>query len=341
MKIEIVDESKREAWESFINEQPKAIAWQSFKWFDVLKKHYNIDLYPIVAYKGNEIKGILPLYNLKKSHKKNLLMSVPFAVAGGIVSSDAESEKLLLNKAIELAAKYDNSSITFKQYKHKVEGPLTTDENYCNKELPLSTDLNKVWNEISEFNRQKVDGGKNFKYEVEYTSKNINEFYEFLFKHHQRKGIPCAGKSWIRDLVESGMYLIALLRYNGKIVAATMIKEFKDTISFPFSCTSDPNSEVFDLIYSLYWETIKKYSLEGTNICHSGRLPKSGEADQFRQGWGGTQYNYYYQYYPQTTQKTEYNVKRSGKRQMFEKVWKMTPQIITRVVGPSIVKRFP
>ena len=99
MKIEIVDESKREAWESFINEQPKAIAWQSFKWFDVLKKHYNIDLYPIVAYKGNEIKGILPLYNLKKSHKKNLLMSVPFAVAGGIVSSDAESEKLLL-KAI-------------------------------------------------------------------------------------------------------------------------------------------------------------------------------------------------------------------------------------------------
>ena len=183
--------------------------------------------------------------------------------------------------------------------------------------------------------------GKNFKYEVEYASKKINEFYDFLFKHHQRKGVPCTSKSWIRDLVESGMYLIALLRYNGKVVAATMVKEFKDTISFPFSCTSDPESKEFNLIYSLYWEIIKKYSLEGKNICHSGRLPKSGEADQFRQGWGGTQYNYYYQYYPQTTQKTEYNVKRSGKRQMFEKVWKMTPQIVTKVVGPLIVKRFP
>ncbi len=341
MKIEIVDESKREAWESFINEQPKAIAWQSYKWFDILKKHYNIDFYPIVAFKGNEIRGILPLYNLKRSHKKNLFMSVPFAVAGGIVSTDAESEKLLLDKAIELAGKQDNSNITLKQYKHKVDGPLTTDENYCNKELQLSTDFNKVWNEISEFNRQKVQEGKNFKYEVEFNSKKINEFYDFLFKHHQRKGVPCSSKSWIRDLVESGMYLITLLRYNGKIVAATMVKEFKDTISFPFSCTSAPESLEFNLIYSLYWEIMKKYSLEGKNICHSGRLPKSGKADKFRQGWGGTQYNYYYQYYPETILKTEYNVKRSSKRQMFEKVWRMTPQIVTKVVGPLIVKRFP
>lgn len=341
MRIEIVDESKREAWESFINEQPKAIAWQSYKWFDVLKKHYNIDFYPIVAFQGNEIRGILPLYNLKRSHKKNLLMSVPFAVAGGIVSTDAESEKLLLDKAIELAYQHDNSRITFKQYKHKIEGPLSIDENYCNKELPLNTDINIVWNQISDFNRQKVEQGKNFKYEVEHNSKKINEFYEFLFKHHQRKGIPCTGKSWISDLVESGMYSITMIRYNGKVAAATMVKEFKDTISFPFSCTSDPNSEVFNLVYSLYWEIIKKYSLEGVNICHSGRLPKSGEADQFRQGWGGIQYNYYYQYYPQTTQKTEYNVKRSSKRLMFEKVWKLTPQFVTKVVGPVIVRRFP
>lgn len=341
MRIEILDESKREAWESFINEQPKAIAWQSYKWFDVLKKHYQIDFHPVVAYEGNEIRGILPLYNLKIPFKKNILMSVPFAVAGGIVTTDAESEKLLLDKAIELAGQHDNCKITFKQYKHKVEGPLTTDENYFNKELSLNKDLNKVWSEISEFNREKVEEGKNFKYEVENPSKKINEFYNFLFKHHQRKGIPCTGKSWIRDLVESGMYSIAMLRHSGKVVAATMVKEFKDTISFPFSCTSDPNSKIFNLIYSLYWEIIKKYSLEGKNICHSGRLPKSGEADQFRQGWGGTMHNYYYQYFPQTVQKMEYSVKRGSKRQMFEKVWKMTPQIVTKVVGPLIVRRFP
>lgn len=341
MRIEIVDDSRRDEWEAFIDEQPKAIAWQSFKWYEVLRKHYQVKFYPIVVYNRNEIRGILPLYNLKTLFKKNILISVPFAVAGGIVSTDAESEKLLLDKAIEISGKNDNCRITFKQYKHKVEGALSTDENYCNKELALSTDLDKVWNEITEFNRKKVEEVKNFNYNVEYPSQNISEFYNFLFKHHQRKGIPCTAKSWIRDLVESGMYSIAVLRYNHKIVAATMVKEFKDTISLPFSCTSDPGSEVFNFIYALYWEIIKKFSLEGKNICHSGRLPKSGDADQFRQGWGGTQYNYYYQYHPMTTQKMEFNIKRNSKRQMFEKVWKITPSPVTKIIGPQIVKRFP
>ena len=120
-----------------------------------------------------------------------------------------------------------------------------------------------------------------------------------------------------------------------------MVKEFKDTISFPFSCTSKPESENFYLIYSLYWELIQKYSTEGKNIFHSGRLPKNGEADRFRQGWGGQMYNYYYQYYPETVQKTEFSVKRGSKRQMFEKVWKLTPSLITKYIGPKIVRRFP
>ena len=97
MNIEIISESKREQWESFINEHPKAIAWQSYNWYDILKKHYRIDFYPIVAYQGNQISGILPLYNLKIPYSKNVLYSVPFAVAGSIVSSDEESESILLN----------------------------------------------------------------------------------------------------------------------------------------------------------------------------------------------------------------------------------------------------
>ena len=341
MRIEIIDESRRHEWEAFIDEQPKAIAWQSYKWNDILKKHYILDFYPLAACEGNEIRGILPLYNLKTGRNKSVLMSVPFAVAGGIVSTDSESENLLLNKAIEIAKNTQNSRVTFKQYKHKLEAALSTDENYCNKELSLSNELDKVWNEISQYNRNKVEEGNNFKYEIEIPSNNINEFYNFLFKHHQRKGIPCTSKNWISDLVKSGMYSIAILRYNNKIAAATMVKEFKDTVSFPFSCTSSPDSEQFVLIYTLYWRIINKYALEGKNIFHSGRLPKTGNADKFRQGWGGKMYNYYYQYYPQSITKTEFNVKRSSKRRLFEKVWKITPTLITRYIGPKIVRRFP
>ncbi|MCJ7650920.1 MAG: hypothetical protein MUP85_20095, partial [Candidatus Lokiarchaeota archaeon] len=219
MRIEIANESIKDQWESFINENPKAIAWQSFKWFDILKKHYNIKFYPLVAFNNNDIAGILPLYYLKIPFANSILTSVPFAVAGGIVSSYEESEKLLLEKAIELSNSHENCKIIFKQYKHKVEGPLSTDENFCNKELTLSTNLENVWNEISELNRENIKLGEKNVYVIEHPSNNINEFHNFLFYHHQRKGIPCTGKSWIRDLVNSGMYSIALMKFDGKIVA--------------------------------------------------------------------------------------------------------------------------
>lgn len=341
MKIEIANENIVDRWEKFIDSNPRAIAWQSFKWLEILKKNYNVKFYPIVTLSGTEITGILPLYYLKIPFSKPILSSVPFAVAGGIVSNDEESERLLLDKAVELSKSYENSKIIFKQYKHKVAGRLSSDENFCNKELSLSTNSEKMWNEFAQSNRENIKLGEKNDFKIENPSNDISGFHNFLFNHHQRKGIPCTGKSWISDLVKSGMYSIAILRKNNKIVAATMVKEFKDTISFPFSCTSEPGSENFHLIYNLYWELIKSYANNGKNIFHSGRLPKSGQADAFRQGWGGQMHNYYYQYYPATNLRTEFIVKRSSKREAFEKLWKIAPSLITKTIGPMIVRRFP
>jgi len=341
MKIEIANENIVDRWEKFIDSNPRAIAWQSFKWLEILKKNYNVKFYPVVAISGSEITGILPLYYLKIPFSKPILSSVPFAVAGGIVSNDPESEKALLDKAIEISKTHEKSKIIFKQYKHKVTGQLSSDENFCNKELSLSTNSEKMWNEFAQSNKENIKFGEKTDFKIEHSSNDISGFHNFLFYHHQRKGIPCTGKTWISDLVKSGMYSIAILRKNNKIAAATMVKEFKDTISFPFSCTSDPGSEHFNLIYNLYWELIKSYSNKGKNIFHSGRLPKSGEADAFRQGWGGQMNNYYYQYYPATNLRTEFNVKRSSKREAFEKLWKIAPSPITKTIGPMIVRRFP
>jgi hypothetical protein len=341
MKIEIANESIMDRWENFIDSNPRAIAWQSFKWLDILKKNYNVKFYPIVALSGNEITGILPLYYLKIPFAKPILSSVPFAVAGGIVSNDTHTEKLLLEKAIEISKSHENCKIIFKQYKHKVIGQLSSDENFCNKELSLSTQTEKMWNEFDKSNKDNIKLGEKTDFKIEQYTNDISGFHNFLFYHHQRKGIPCTGKNWINDLVKSGMYSISILKKDNRIVAATMVKEFKDTISFPFSSTSDPGSENFHLIYNLYWELIKAHANKGKNIFHSGRLPKSGEADAFRQGWGGQIHNYYYQYYPATNLRTEFNVKRSSKREAFEKLWKMAPSTIAKIVGPQIVKRFP
>lgn len=340
MEIKIIDDSQLSQWEQYVNQHPGSIAWQSMAWSDLLKKHYPSTFYPIVAQDDSGIRGILPLYYIKTRLNKGALISVPYAVAGGIVADDAEASTLLLNEAIRLAGQHDACRITLKQYKTKIEGDLLTDANYYNKELSLTTDLDALRGGFDDTNKRVLDDAENTTFDLEYPSTDIKGFFKVLIRHHHRRGVPCVSQRWITDLVDCGMYSIALLKQDGKIVGGTMVKEFKTTVSFPFSCVNGANRED-DVPYVLYWKLLSHFALKGMEIFHSGRIPRTNQADAYRLGWGGQEHGYFYQFHPNTGAKTEFSRKRGKKRQIVETCWKRLPQSAVKILGPQIVKEFP
>lgn len=341
MRTEIIDITKRDAWEQFIQDNPSSIAWQSYDWSTVLRRHYRFDFYPIAAYDNSKICGVLPIYHLRTARGKEQLISVPYAVAGGIVADHELAGKALLEKAMELSAKHNGCPVTLKQYKVKLDGPLRTDGHFYNKELDLARDPSVIWNGLENRNKLNVEDGDRRNFNLEYPCGDIQGFYKLLLRHHHVRGIPCVGKKWIEDLIAFKMYSIALLRSGSDLVAGTMIKEFKDTVSFPFTCSADGTERTGIPAYSLYWKLIQLFASKGKRIFHSGRIPVTEETDEYRLGWGGTKYNYYYQYYPNVAGTTEFERKRGRKREVFERVWKKIPEGIAGLVGPSIVKQFP
>jgi hypothetical protein len=137
------------------------------------------------------------------------------------------------------------------------------------------------------------------------------------------------------------MYSIAFLKHNGSIVAGTMIKKYKKTVSFPFTCIPDQTHKSYACVYDLYWKLITTFAEEGLEIFHSGRIPNSDQTDIYRLGWGGTKYTYYNQYYPRGESSTEYKTRRGGKRELLTALWKRLPLAMTRYIGPIIVRQFP
>lgn len=341
MNTRIIDDSMKGQWEEYVRKNPFAIAWQSCEWLDVLKKHYNFEFFPIAAFDNSEISGILPLYRLNTFFDKNILVSVPYAVAGGIVADNEDTSAALLNEAIGLYRKYNCSKIILKHYKKKIDADLATDDNFYNRELSLSAGVDDIWNNLHDTNKQCIEAADKHILSLEYPSGNIDLFFDLLLRHHHRMGVPCVGKKWIKSLVESGMYSIALLRKDNVLVAGTVVKVFKKTVSLPFTClpSGRPEAEIF--AYSLYWRLIKHFEAQGFEIFHSGRIPQNDQTNSYRLGWGGKKYGYYYQYYPDPGTRTEYSVKRGRKRKLFESVWKILPRFGVNMLGPHIVKHFP
>jgi hypothetical protein len=341
MEAIIINDKWQSDWDKFVHDNEFAIAWQSYEWSQVLKKHYQFGFYPLAACDGAKIRGILPLYRVKTFLAGEALISVPHAVAGGIVAENEEASRLLLDKAIALAQKYAVRNITLKQYKQKINGELRTDDHFYNRELALSKNTEALWGNLAEANKESIKAAEKYNLVLDYPSSNLGRFYQLLLKHHHHTGVPCVSREWIEDLVGLKLYSIALLKANGIIVAGTLVKEFKKTVSFPFTCVLDRSEKSMMFAYALYWELLQRFAAAGKEIFHSGRIPNTDGVDPYRLGWGGAKYNYYYQYYPNSTANTEFAVKRGRKRELLEACWKMAPQAITRLLGPRVVKQLP
>ena len=340
MEIKIIEEKLKRQWEEYVEKKP-TIAWQSYEWSTVVKKHYKVGFFPIAAFNRSEICGILPLYLIKNILGKSQLISVPYAVAGGIVADDPETESLLLQKAKELYERYHCSNITFKQYKTKINSDLRIDDNFYNRELDLSKSLDEMWKNLGEKNKKQIDATKRYDLKLIHPCNEIDRFYDLLLMHNKHSGIPCVSKKWIKDLIAFDMYSIAFLKMKNTTVAATMVKEHKKTVSFPFTSLPDMKAESMSFAYTLNWKLIERFKEQGKEIFHSGRIPKTDQTYEYRLGWGGKKYGYYYQYYPNTLSFAEYSRKRGRKREILTFLWKKFPVWVTRLIGPYVVKHYP
>ncbi len=343
MDAVIVPEQKKEDWNEFVYNHPDTISWHIYEFHKVIEGSYKTTYYPLGVYRGDEICGILPLYHVRTLRTKDLLISCPYVVAGGIVADDDDVRKALLDKAISLSEKHNSCQIILKQYKRKNDLDLVTDENFYNRELNLNQSEEELWNRLSQKNQEMIREAETHDLVLEYPSNDVKGFYDVVFAQHHAKGIPCPGMKWIQSKwnFEDYSYKIALLKSRGETVSVTMAKQFKKTVSLPYSAMlkQDEKHEMFT--YKLYWELIKRLSQEGIEIMHSGRIPNTDIVDAYRLGWGGVKNQYYYQYYPATCVQTEFAVKRGKKRQLFEKVWKRLPRGLVSLVGPAIVEQFP
>lgn len=335
----LADSSLRIEWDTYIEKNELSIAWQRWEWHEILSRHYEHDFFPVVALKADKICGLMPLYRLAGSRQ---FISVPYAVAGGIISDSIDIEIALSTYAIQLAQQQKVDSIVLKQYKHKVEGDFRVDNSYFNQELAISTDIELLWNNLDHINREMIKNAQNLNLILDYPSDDIKSFYKLLLKYQHHQGIPCVHYEWIEDLVKSSMYTCALVKYKGSVVAGTLVKSFKKTVSFPFTSTIRANDLCDEASYWLYWELIKYFSQKGYEIMHSGRIPANEDVPKFRLGWGGKKYTYYYQYYPNISfGRTEFSQKRGHKRKLFTTLWRILPIPIVAKIGPRIVKKFP
>lgn len=336
----VIGDDKKADWDAFVFSHPDAISWHVYDWSKVLRSYYRLTYFPLAAYDAGEIRGILPLYQVRTIRSGSALVSIPYVVAGGIVAADEDAQQRLLDKAIELSRQMGSVPITLKQYRRRVAGNLRTDSGFYNRELDLTDGFDKIWTNLSDGNREMIESVRRDAPDLDYPSEDITGFHRVLSRHQHGLGTPSPSRRWIELLLATKMYSVALLKRGGQIVAGTLVKKFNHTVSFPYTCLPTPGCANLRFAYGLYWELLGQLAPEGIRVFHSGRIPKDQSVPEYRLGWGGNRCEYFYQYYG-LQGKTETGSKRGRARSVAGSVWRWMPASLANLVSPPVIRQFP
>jgi hypothetical protein len=175
MEIRLLQESEANAWDAYLDKATDAIAWQAYGWSQVLAEHYRFEFLPFAAFDSKKICGVVPLYASHGSKGVDLV-SVPHAVAGGIVGDTPAVRSALLDRILQEKQARNARSLTLKQYKVRIDGELGTDENYYNRELTLQRKPEKLLEQFAPQNCQALQTVNPADVQLEYPSADVKGF---------------------------------------------------------------------------------------------------------------------------------------------------------------------
>ena len=105
IKIEILKEETRKAWDNYVDKHPLGTFFHLSGWKYAVEKTFGYKSFYIFATKKDNICGILPLFVVKSLLGGKALVSLPFCVYGGVCSDSDDITKLLITEAENITKK--------------------------------------------------------------------------------------------------------------------------------------------------------------------------------------------------------------------------------------------
>ena len=90
-------------WDAFVEACPQATFFHRVGWKRIIEQVFRHQTHYLLAERGGEIAGVLPLAQVRSRLFGHSLVSLPFAVYGGAASGDVQAIAALHAAAVELA----------------------------------------------------------------------------------------------------------------------------------------------------------------------------------------------------------------------------------------------
>jgi FemAB-related protein (PEP-CTERM system-associated) len=336
--IRPMDRSDTQRWDAFVLAHGGGTFFHRSGWHGIFRDIFRLVPHYLIAERGAEIVGILPLVYQRSFLFGNALVAAPFCVEGGPLATDEEAEQALIASALSLQKQTGAPYIEFRSRCARQTGWSVRKDLYATFSGPLSADDKE--NLLAIPRKQRAVVRKTLESSlISEVPDGVNDVFAVYAESVRNLGTPVFAKRYFAALRKAfGTDCdTVVVKDDGVPVSAVLNFYHKDTV-LPYYGGGTANARRNGANDFLYWEVMRRAAIRGYRRFDFGRSKAGTGAFSFKKNWGFSPewLEYEFHFLPGETMpdKNPLNPKYS----LFIETWKKLPLPVANLIGPWIIR---
>lgn len=330
----------RDEWDAFVHRTAGGTFFHLIGWKEVLEQAFGFTSHYLLARRAAELVGVLPLFELRSLLSGRCLLSVPFAVEGGVCSGDDEARAALEEAACALARSNGARSLELRDGLTGAGFHIREGVYYSFRRRLADTDEENLA-AIPRKQRRMVRVGQQSGLVARVGNDDVSVFFNLYARSVRHLGTPVFAERYFRLLLEQfpGNCFLLTVMHGEQPAAAVLSFLFKDTV-LPYYAGSRHELFRYAINDFMYWELMRYAREHGARIFDFGRSKKGTGAYDFKCHWGFEPKPLRYRVYAPDGAPVLGHTASDGHVQMLRRVWQRLPLGVTKFLGPYIMRHY-
>ena len=337
-RLSVADTAVAARWDAFVQACPKASFFHRAGWARALDRVFHHPLYLLYAERAGRIEGVLPLAQVKSMLFGHAVVSLPFAVYGGVAADTPEAASALETEAARLTQQLGAQHLELRHVERRHDDwPLQ--DLYFTFRKPLLPDEEANMLAIPRKQRAMVRKGiKNGL--VSRLDDGVDRFFALYADNVHRHGTPALPKRWfqaLRDEFGADCDVLTVETADGKPLSSVLSFYFRGELLAYYAGDDEAARDLAGNDFK-YWELMRHGLGRGCTVFDYGRSKAGTGPYAFKKNWGfePTPLHYEYQLYKRDA--VPQNNPNNPKYKLLIETWRRMPIGLANALGPMLVR---
>jgi len=328
----------RAAWDSFVRHCQETTFFHHIGWREIYEQVFSHRTHYLIAEHDGRWTGVLPLVELKSALFGHALVSLPFAVYGGVAALDDDARTQLTHHAVELARRL---KVQHLETRNSVEREPSWQRQalHVTFRKPLLPDVEANLLAIPRKQRAMVRKAI-ARGLVDVIDDGVDRFFDLYADNQHRHGTPPHSKRYFEALKRTfgdDCEVLTVLDAQGSAVASVMSFYFRDEV-LPYYAGDLPSARELAANDLKYWCLMRRACERGLRVFDFGRSKRGTGSFDFKKNWGFEPVDLQYEYFLLGRNSVPQNNPSNPRYRSAIALWRRLPRRVVNAVGPALAR---